>query len=447
MSVSNYIQPCRYLLEELDNVVFLFKETHVKYIHIDDGEAYIDSLTTQPLALEAYNINVTEEDSLDERYMFTHGVTFIVHGYADINTLNERYYVVLRSKTGNYIMLNPEFPCYVRYTYTLDNDKSETSFNLSTQSNHPILPLHWSGEYEKICRYFNDSFDGLLLNEKNDTARDGSNIMYANDGFKTIIFNKGSQVYTEEFDGNDLTATIDFDINLDDYKRSWHISLLEFLNNLYSAVIKTKNGDSIMGGFNFGFQPSFALNGDSNDHSTISIKLVEMVNGIGINNRYIHGDPDYTQNTATTYIFVDEHDGYICIEGGLAQYTLQKELNFLDNPTGNYRALQGYEDLFPDLNIVGTFTEVMLFPTDKCGGEGGGGMTGGTLPDIIELQSGQCKSYTFSAVCDWHVSDSTSDLTVTPMSGVANTLYTITVCKNGNTSGGGNAGGGIGDAK
>lgn len=429
MSVSNYIQPCGYLLEELDDVVFLFKESHAKYIHIDSGEAYIDRLTTQPLALEAYNINVTEEDSLDERYRFTHGVRFIVHGYADINTLGDRYYVVLRTRTGNYLMLNPEFPCSVSYTYTLDRDKSETTFNLSTVSNHPILPLHWSGENSKTCRYFKDSFDGLLLNEKDYSTRNGTHISYSNDGFKTVIFNKGSQSYTEEFDGSNLTATIDFDINLDDYKRSWAYELLEFINNRYSAVIKTKNGSVIMGGFDFGFQPSFALNGDSNEHSTISIKLVEMVNGTGLDGRYSTTQPDYSENTAAAWVYTDEHDGFVCTQSGLAQYLLQKEINFLGNPTGRYKVLAGYEDMFPDLNIVGTFSDAVYFQTDKCGDGGGGGMTGGTLPDVIDLQSGECKSFTFSAVCDWNVSDSSSDLTITPTSGVANRLYTITVCR------------------
>lgn len=428
MSVSNYIQGCKYLLEELDDVVFLFSESHRKYIHIDGGEAYIDSLTTQPLALEAHNVSVTEEDALDERYRFTHSVSFIIHGYADIGTLSDRYFVVLKSKTGNFYMLNPEFPCSVTYTYTLDSDGSETDFNLSTASNHPILPLHWTGEHSKACRYFNDSFDGLLLNEKDYTARNGTHISYSNDGFKKVVFLSGTGSYTEQFDGANLTSTLDFAISLDDYKRSWHYNLLEFLDNRYSAVIQTKNGHAIMGGFDFGFQPSFALNGESNEHSTISLHLVEMVNGTGLGGRYSDTQPDYSEDATAAWVYTDEHDGFMCTGDGLAQYLLQKEINFLGNPTGRYKALEGYEDMFPDLNITGTFTDAVYFQTDKCGDGGGGGMTGGTLTDEITVPRGQCRTYTFSAVCDWNITQVNSGLTITPMSGVANTIYYIEIC-------------------
>lgn len=77
--------------------------------------------------------------------------------------------------------------------------------------------------------------------------------------------------------------------------------------------------------------------------------------------------------------------------------------------------------------------------------------SGGTFPPVINFDGVGCKSYTFSASCDWNMASSDSKITVTPSSGNANTLYDIQVCYLGNDvssgHGGGNAGGGVGGAE
>ena len=57
--------------------------------------------------------------------------------------------------------------------------------------------------------------------------------------------------------------------------------------------------------------------------------------------------------------------------------------------------------------------------------------SGGTLPSTITFDGVGCKNYTFSANCDWDMSSTSTNITVTPSTGAANVLYDITVCYTG----------------
>lgn len=432
MSVSTYNLNCGYRKLNLKSV-YLIPESHLKRIHIDNGEAYIDGLNTAPYFIDADEVTLNEETSLDERYRFSKTLTFRVRGRKELDFLHERYYAIVRTEEKVNYCVNVEFPSTVSYVYNLSQDRDETTFTLRTESNHPTLRLATVISDVNVCKgYFMACVKKLKLLEKNKAALREGYTVTSSEPFKNVDFLRPSITFSEEYNGSNVSTTLTFDIPLGLYKSSWHYNLLEFIENTYAMILEGCNGYNYAG-FHFGLEPSFVITGDA-DNGMISMTLREMSESGG----YYSQEPiPENINTATTYQYTDEHDGFVCVSAGMGQYTLQKEVNFLGNPTGNYRALQGYEDLFPDLNIVGTFTDVMLFPTDKCGGEGGGDMTGGTLPDVIELQSGQCKSFTFSAVCDWHVSDSTEDISITPTSGVANTLYNITVCRDAGGGGGG----------
>ena len=68
MSVTNYINNrCRYNYSKLKNVVYLVSKYHVKDIHVDGYDAYIEDLDELPLRLNGFNISLNEETSLDER--------------------------------------------------------------------------------------------------------------------------------------------------------------------------------------------------------------------------------------------------------------------------------------------------------------------------------------------------------------------------------------------
>lgn len=426
MAVSEYINnPCKYNIDKLAKVVYLIDENASKNIHIDDGEAYITDIDQEPMALSVYNIALSDTDELDERYKFTHRLTFSMNGYVNYRDFQGRYYVIVKTVDEEYWLVNPLFPCKVTYTYTLGANESHTDFTLSTISNHPTLRIHnlaHSTPYE--CGYVRCGFDSLKLNESINSLKRGNHVLYTNDGFKDIVFKKNTGVFTEQFDGNNIQHNLKFDIKFDDYKSSWHYNLLEFVENTYSAIIKTTCNKYILCGFGFGLQPSFNVDANDNAESDkISIDLIDMHD----NGDFIGYVDDVTieKDETTNWTYTNKYNGYECVGNNLARYLLMEEVDALMNPTGNYKVLVGYEDQFTFLNIVGTFTETVTFNSYDCA-------------DSCRLQSSfplefvfnniSCREYSLISDSDWSITSSANYITVSPSNGLAGQSYTVSVC-------------------
>lgn len=429
MSVSTYRNnECKYNIDKLEKVVYLISEDDLRNIHIDNGEAYVDSISATPLSIAVYNIALSDTDELDERYKFTHTLTFSMNGYASYRDFQGKYFAIVKTVDGVYWLVNPLFPCKVTYTYTLDGGGSHTDFTLSTISNHPTLRVHGldhSTPYE--CKYKLCKFDTLSLNEKKYTVNSGSNVRYTNDGFKDIVYNKNSAKFTEEFDGNNIAHRLEFNIKFDDYKSSWHYNLLEFTENRYAAIIKTTCGKYILAGFHFGLQPSYTVT--ANDETTpdnIQISLVDTYD-----NGYFIGYVDtlniiYDDNVGFEYTV--EYGGWECVGTNTARYLLKKEVDAFGNPTGRFMCLEGYENYFTEqgLNIVGTFSTTETFANPQCGGAGC--MFQSSFPNSFVFNNVTCRTYTVLCDSDWSITSSANHITVSPSAGLANQSYTVQVC-------------------
>lgn len=430
MSVSTYKNnECRYNIDKLEKVVYLINEDDFRNIRIDNGEAYVDSISATPLSLAVYNISLSDTDELDERYKFTHTLTFSMRGYANYKYFQSKYYAIVKTVDGVYWLVNPLFPCNVTYTYTLDANGSHTDFTLATISNHPTLRVHGldhATPYE--CGYQHCKFDTLKLNDAKYSLRSGNDIKYTNDGFKDVVFNKNSATFTETFNGNNVSHSLQFNIKFDDYKSSWHYNLLEFMDNKYAAIIKSSCDKYILTGFNFGLQPSFTVT--ANDEMTmdnIQINLIDSHdNGDFIGDTY--DDIHETKEIGSTYQFTLDYDAYECVGVGVAKYLLKKEADVFGNPTGNYKCLVGYEDRFAFLGdkLVGTFSEIQEFPNASCGGDECKLQT--SFPDSFLFNTNTCRQYSLIADTDWSIVSSNNGITVSPNHGVANKSYTVEIC-------------------
>ena len=430
MSVSTYRNnECRYNIDKLEKVVYLINEDDLRNIHIDNGEAYVDSISVTPLSLAVYNISLTDTDELDERYKFTHTLTFSMKGYANYKYFQSKYYAIVKTIDGVYWLVNPMFPCKVSYTYTLDANGSHTDFTLATISNNPTLRIHGINHatpYE--CGYMHCKFDTLKLNEAKYSLRSGDNIKYTNDGFKDVVFNKNSAVFTETFDGNNVSHSIQFNIKFDDYKSSWHYNLLEFMNNKYAAIIKSSCGEYILTGFHFGLQPSFTVT--ANDEMTmdnIQINLIDSHdNGDFIGEAYdeIHE----TKYEDSSFVYTVEYDGWECVSENTARYLLKKEIDALGNSTRRYMCLEGYTDRFTELglNIVGTFEDTETFINPQCHGVSCTAQT--SFPNSFVFNTVGCRTYSLVASTNWTLTSSDAHITVNPSSGLANTQYNVEIC-------------------
>ena len=439
MSVTNYTPglsaTCRYNYSKLKDVIYLVSKNHVKNVHIDNGEAYIDGLTELPLRLNGFNISLKEESSLDERYAFSKTVTLSMHGYVNSSIFEDKYYVILESYDGTFWMVNVDFPSRLTYTFNLAKDVYQTDFTLASLSNFPTLKL--GSEFEAVspvCLGFNTyGIRSLRLLEKDLCGFDTDSKTvhtYTSKGFQDVEFLGDSCSFQEVFDGEKVTTTISFDIGFDAYKSSWHYNLLEFVQNLYSAIVVPKGNDNtFFAGFNFGLQPSFVVQTQSNDGQSdiITITLIEASS---------HGstaavDWDEEQTTETRWVYVkwvSTIKCYECIGFGRARYLVQQEVAKNGVPTGNYKVLEGYESYYEGigLNVVDTFTNEEVFNDPSCDGDQCAVNT--TIPTTIIYHEPTCYTYSYSASCDWEVTDLDSFMSVTPSSGVADSAYTLSVC-------------------
>ena len=441
MSVSNYTPNsdiCGYNYSKLKDVVYLVSSSHIKNVHIDDGYAYIDGLTELPMRLSGFSISLSEESSLDERYKFTKTVSFSMHGYIPSTSFDDKYYVILESVDGTFWMVNIDFPSKVSYTFTLSSQLNQTDFRFTSQSNFPTLMMieGFTSSVQQECVGYNvNGIESLKLIEREYSSFDEkTKTLYTyGKNYQDVEFLKDSLTFTEDFNGEVATSTIEFRIGFDAYKSSWHYNLLEFLQNLYTAVIDPKNGDNrYFAGFNFGLQPSFSINAESeNANDIITVRLVEMSN---------HGSSaavDWSEkpSTDTKWVYIKSERQYVtyeCMGDGLAKYLVQKEFNANGYPTGRYKVMQGYQEQFAGIgDIVETFTNVETFYEPSCSSQQC--YITSDIPNTISFTSVTCNTYSLISTCSWSISDVPSFATVSPMTGNANQQYTISVCNTAST--------------
>lgn len=275
--ITNYIpNTCKYNVNNLKKVVHIFSEASNK-VYIDNGEAYVDNLNGTLQAITGTSISFTETTSFNDRFQFVKEVSLTVDGYVNLSALNGKYYVVLEDEHGTYWLVNYDFPSFVTYTYTLEDGTEETVFKFSALSNFPTLKLNISITNAIPCKSYSlVKVDKLKMLEKRYASISESAHTvygYSNAVYKTVNFLKNSLVMTEEFDGSNVNTSIAFDVELDEYKSSWHYNLLEYQNNKYVAIV---NGH-LACGFEMGLVPSY--NAQGNNEVGLSDKVTITLNG------------------------------------------------------------------------------------------------------------------------------------------------------------------------
>lgn len=440
MSVTNYTPSidsgCSYNYSKLKDVVYLVSEDHVKDVHIDNGQAYIDDLDEAPLKINGFNIKFTEAESLDERYKFTKTLTLSVNGYVNVNHFQGKYYAIIETTDGTFYMINVDFPSRVTYTFNLGTNVSQTDFTFASLSNMPTLKLASDiGNSETVCAdYTVNGIESLELIECNHVVINDDaktlDIYGRNYDFRKVDFLGESCSLQEIYDGEKITETITFDIGFDSYKSSWHYSLLEFLENTYASVIEAKSDSAHQYNVGFGncLHPSFEIS--SSTEKSESDKITITLTGTsekGLSRTIKYGR---TYHTETYWRYIKSYDNlklYICVDG-VAQYLVQEEIDGLGNPTGDYKVYSGYSSFYSNyFNVVGTFSDVVTFESNECA-ELDRCVLDTNIPYIIYFSSITCNTYSLRAECNWSFTSVPNYISVSPSSGNANTNYTVSIC-------------------
>jgi len=424
MAVSNYIPyGCQYKIDKLDNVVYIVAKNEIGSIRIDNGDAYVDGVGYYN-AIDCLSVSLSENESLDERYEFVHTVNFSVRGYLKIGDLND-YYIMVRDKNDTYWLVNPYFKIKYTYTYTLDYNSNHTDYVASAKSNFPLLQVkNFTANNVKPCNAYDYcSIDVLAINVAAYSKYSNDKVIYTNDGFSVVKYQKNSCVFTEQYDGSSLSHTVKFNISFDDYKSSWHYNLLEFTDNKYAAVISTKCGVNIACGFDDGLQPSYTVTANDNQ----SINNIEIVLSDIHSTEVLLNMPSelpFEHDSGTTWNVIPSE--YTCINSTTGVYTLRQEYDVFGNPLNNYMCLEGFEERYSEYHIVGTFSDQEQFYCPKCKAEECSIQT--SMPNVIEFYNTGCKSFTIKSNSDFSITSDSQYIAVSPSSGSAYTLYTINVC-------------------
>ena len=412
--MESYLNTCKYRNLKIKGIYLAFS-TAAKNIIIDSGRSFaIWEDEEIPLHINAFDISLEEKETLDERYQFEHSVSFAVKGYANHTYFGGRDTVILEDTDGTFWLINPVFPMKITYNYSLTTSNEETNFTFSTISNHPLLRLEdFSASATTECRYIHNTFQTLEINEQYYSIKDGNSVQYSNDGFKGIEYLKNSATLSENYDGENVTSAIEFILPMSSYLSSWHYNLLEFSENKYAAIITTSDGRYILNGFNNGYQPSFTIAGSDNEKiNSITITLANQGEFIQINQAN-----NISYNSGITWNYTARYNAYECTGKNVAKYLLQEELNSFNRPTGRYKALSGYESYFPNLNIVGTFSDISTFACPQC--QSYQCKVISNLQNPIVFYDTEDKIYNFDADSPWSATSSNSHITVTPATGLA----------------------------
>lgn len=386
-------------------------------------------LTNDALVLSGLNIEFSEEETLNERYRFTKSVSFSIKGYGNLNLLNGRRYIAVKNGDGRVVLVTTEFPAAVTYEYNLSSSDDTTRYTFAAQDNIPSTFVDYNGNITRIaddvCSYFSPDIElsyiltkFINVNELTDRA-----IIYDGE-WDTIKAIRNSVEVNETLSNDRYTKTISFRIL---HSNDWQYLIGEFKNNLYTVKVNSHKTKNLYVGNEFGLQPLYSIDGN-----VVTITLTEIANMplVRLTNE------EKSQIVGHRYIKTDFDP---CSANERAQYVLREKVDGNGNGTGEYECYTGYENIFDDYNITGTFSDIYTYYNAACKSEN---CTISTEipPRVVFFEcwgpnNNKKNQFAFRADCDWEV---ISGYTVTPTSGTANTDYTLTVPKHYYDAGGSN---------
>ena len=427
MSVSDYITNYRYKIGKLKNFIYVGDASLLNKIQIVGNGAIVQDFF-KLTKLNGSNVQLKEQQSTNENLRFTKNVQMTIDGYFNATgRIPSNPIVIVENQEGTRFIVNPEFGANIEYTFTLNSSQCQTVVEFDNISNLPVLEIvdensktvfEYAEVYGGKCKYklggVKDfqviNFDNVALNpEKGDIT------IFGDDSFKQVQFNDGTFTLEEKYKDHLYTDTINFDITLDNYKSSWHYDLVKFLDRNYSAIVTPKGlDDKFYVGFNLGLQPSYEIETSTQvggiDNITISFNESSLGSLINRGGLTISESTDKTWVPVRSVITSTgaKYDSYECDEwdAGLAKYLVQAEIDAKGDNTGRYKVLVGYADMFPNLNIVGTFYDSIVYHEPNCGGINSILKT--NIPATIYMAVGEKKTYDIDSDSDWSVENVSS---------------------------------------
>ena len=430
MSVSNYITNYRYKIGKLKDFIYVGNDSIFDRIQITDGAAIVKT-PFKLTKLYGSNVQLKEQQSTNENLRFTKNVQITIDGYFNAQKFLQykgEPVIIVENQEGTRFLVNPEYTADIEYTFTLNSTQCQTVLEFDNISNLPVLQIidiHYhifenAVNINEKCKYRLGGVDKFEVINFNNVALNQytHNItIFGDDSFKQIKFNDGTFTLEEKYKDHLYTDSINFDITLDNYKSSWHYDLVKFLDRNYSAIVTPKGqNNKFYVGFNLGLQPSYEIETSTEvgqiDNITITFTESSLGSLIDLNS------VTSSQSTDKSWVGVRsvitstgvKYDSYECYGDGIARYLVQAEVDAKGDKTGRYKVLEGYADMFPNLNIVGTFTDTITYNEPNCSGIDSILTT--NIPATIYMSVGDEKTYNVYSDSDWLLQNVSSYITL-----------------------------------
>ena len=419
MSVSNYITNKKYKIGKLKDFIYVGDASILNEISIKDNIAHIKSGIGFD-KLNGSNVQLKEQQSTNENLRFTKNVQITIDGYFNATgRIPSNPIVIVENQEGTRFLVNPEFGCDMEYTFTLNSSQCQTVVEFDNISNLPVL--EFVGKIINVitfeeCKYKLSGVDKFEIINFDNVALNPSSAnitIFGDDSFKQVKFNDGTFTLEEKYKDHLYTDSINFDITLDNYKSSWHYDLVKFLDRNYSAIVTPKGqNNKFYVGFNLGLQPSYQIETSTEvgqiDNITITFTESSLGSLIDLNSVTSSESTDKSWVGVRSVITSTgaKYDSYECYGNGIARYLVQAEVDAKDDNTGRYKVLEGYADMFPNLNIVGTFTDTITYNEPNCSGIDS--ILNTNIPATIYMALGDRKTYDVYSDSDWSVENVSS---------------------------------------
>lgn len=430
MSVSDYMTNYKYKIGKLKDFIYVVNDEIFDKIQIV-GNGAIVKHPFKLTKLNGSNVQLKEQQSVNENLRFTKNVQITIDGYFNAQEFLQyrgEPVVIVENQEGTRFLVNPEYTADIEYTFTLNSTQCQTVVEFDNISNLPVLELFdknpsvfdYGEVYGGKCKYklggVKDfqviNFDNVALNRYTKHIT-----IFGDDSFKHVQFNDGTFTLEEKYKDHKYTDTINFDITLDNYKSSWHYDLVKFLDRNYSAIVTPKGlDDKLYVGFNLGLQPSYQIETSTEvgqiDNITITLSESSLGSLIDLNRITISESTDKTWVGVRSVITSTgtKYDSYECYGDGIARYLVQAEVNAKGDNTGRYKVLDGYADMFPNLNIVGTFSDTITYNEPNCSGINSILTT--NIPATIYMAVGDKNTYKVYSDSDWSLENVSSYITL-----------------------------------
>ena len=453
--VSNYSNTCTYSTPRLKDRIYVYDSSLLTLISTDNGLDYA-VFTQAPTLMVGFNLSYKEETSLDERWRFSKTLTISMNDKVDVESVFDgKYYVVVEDLDGVKYLTNPDFKYKMTYSYKLGDGVNETDITLSTNSNFPLLKITVPSYSETECKTYRfTKIRSLDMIEREKASFSSSdNILRTTEPLKRIEYVGNTLTFSETFDGEKYVSLLEFSMPLKSASVSWDYDLLEFKDNLYTAVISTNDDYKILCGINLGLQPSYEISASQSEDGTYAISLREESNSPSIAVQLT--DEELEGKTWDYILALEGHKTYACNMSrgcGWAESVVMAEFDALGNETARYKLEKTiYDGLFNQddedvdyswyeehfgwiraYNVIGWFESDYpngFFPTNECACIDPivKCFIDSDMPSYIGFEGSGSTSYTFQSSCDWSISSVPSGITISPLSGDADTQYTITI--------------------